>query len=132
MLTLIENGVAPDEFDPDSPVEWDPKQEEVYDFMVSRYQEDNDFLWNHLNQGGLVKVTNPLKIFPISPLGDNLSSYIAMDEEKLVIVGLASTVLTDIDRPSIRYSPYLLSFSRDNARRFLAIIVYNPETYQLI
>ncbi len=134
MLTLIENHETTQDVDIDSVVNIDAKQKEVYDFMISRYQSDVDILWDHLDDGGLINVDGNLGIFSLYPLDSTLSAYIAMDADKLVIVGLFNDDLyDDIDPEFNRTSnPYTITFSREDAKRILAILIYNPDKYQLV
>ena len=133
-LTLIENHESLRDADIESPITLVPKQKEVYDFMALRYQDDVDTLWNYLDEGGLVEITGQLGIFALYPLNDTSSAYVVMDDEKLVIIGLFSNDLFDDIDPEFgqRSTPFAIHFPRDDARRILAILVYNPEAYQLI
>lgn len=134
MLTLVENHETTQDVAIDSVVNIDAKQKEVYDFMATRYQQDVDILINHLEEGGLIHIDGSLGIFSMYPLNNTTSAYIVMDDDKLVIVGLFNDDLFDDIDPEFnnRSNPYTISFARDDVKRIIAILVYNPDKYQLV
>lgn len=134
LLTLIENHEVVQNADISSNVTLNSRQQEVYDFMAERHHDDVTILWDHLEIGGLVEITGGLDLFSLYPLYITTSAYLVLDADKLVIVGLFNdNVFDDIDPEFNRVTtPYVISFSRSDAKRILAILVYNPESYQLV
>lgn len=96
---------------------------EILDFMCLKKQDVVKDLMNHLEDGKLLDIIEPIKRFCFPPLCDTLAGLIILHKDTLNLIGIR---YDEIDETPVVYG---IQFHSKNINRVLAILAYNRDSY---
>lgn len=99
---------------------------DIYEVLYHKRKELVDEFMSHLTKGGTIKINEPLKNLSFFPLTDTFEALILLNNDKLNLFGIK-------EHETYGWiATYAMQFSLKGIRRILAILAYNPGTYELL